>query len=169
MILSTKGNSPMSTIDAKSDHAQIILNPFFIYFLMAACAVLLQRLLPLPAVLSGPVPRTIVALIMIINLVIGLAAARGMLTARTSLNPHRPTTALVLSGPFRFTRNPMYVGLTVFYIGLMLVFELTWGLILLPIVVWLITIWVIVPEEKYLEQKFGSDYLDYKSRVRRWV
>jgi protein-S-isoprenylcysteine O-methyltransferase Ste14 len=111
----------------------------------------------------------IVAAIMVINLVIGLAAARGMLSARTSLNPHHPTTALVLSGPFRFTRNPLYLGLTVFYAGLMLVFELTWGLLFLPIVVWLITIWVIVPEEKYLEQKFGTEYLNYKSRVRRWI
>ena len=159
----------MNTMNAKSDHAQIILNPFFVYFLMALCAILLQRFLPLPEVPLGQIPRTIVAVVMLANLGIGLAAARGMLTARTSLNPHRPTTALVLSGPFGFTRNPMYVGLTVFYMGLMLVFGLTWGLILLPAVIWLITIWVIVPEEKYLEQKFGADYLNYKSRVRRWV
>lgn len=156
-------------MESKSDHPQIVLNPFFIYILMGLCAVLLQKLLPLPGVLTGAIPRTIVAATMVINLIIGLAAARGMLTAKTSLNPHRPTTALVLSGPFRFTRNPLYLGLTVFYAGLMLVFELTWGLLLLPIVVWLITIWVIVPEEKYLEQKFGADYLDYKARVRRWM
>jgi len=154
---------------SKSNHAQIILNPFLIYFLLAFVAVLLQRFYPLPAILTGQVPRMLVAAIMVINLVIGLAAARGMLTARTSLNPQRPTTALVLSGPFRFTRNPLYLGLTVFYAGLMLVFELTWGLLFLPIVVWLITVWVIVPEEKYLEQKFGTEYLHYKSRVRRWI
>ena len=156
-------------MNAKSDHAQIILNPFFIYFLLALFAVLLQRFYPLPVVLTGAIPRMIVAAIMVSNLLIGLAAARGMLTAKTSLNPHRPTTALVLSGPFRFTRNPLYLGLTVFYAGLMLVFELTWGLLLLPIVIWLITTWVIVPEEKYLEQKFGMEYLNYKSRVRRWI
>ena len=154
---------------SKSDHAQIILNPFLIYFLLAFVAVLLQRFYPLPAILTGQVPRMLVAAIMVINLVIGLAAARGMLTAKTSLNPQRPTTALVLSGPFRFTRNPLYLGLTIFYAGLMLVFELTWGLLFLPIVVWLITVWVIVPEEKYLEQKFGTEYLHYKSRVRRWI
>src|SRR5215216_1451530 len=156
-------------MNSKSDHAQIILNPFVIYFLLAFVAVLLQRFYPLPAILTSQVPRMLVAAIMVINLVIGLAAARGMLTAKTSLNPQRPTTALVLSGPFRFTRNPLYLGLTVFYAGLMLVFELTWGLLFLPIVVWLITVWVIVPEEKYLEQKFGTEYLHYKSRVRRWI
>lgn len=156
-------------MNSQNDHAQIVLNPFLIYFLLALCAVLLQRFLPLPAVLTGQAPRVIVAAIMLINLMIGLAAARGMLTARTSLNPNRPTTSLVLSGPFRFTRNPLYLGLTVFYAGLMLVFELTWGLLFLPIVVWLITAWVIVPEEKYLEQKFGREYLNYKSRVRRWI
>lgn len=156
-------------MNTKSEHAQIVLNPFLIYFLLALFAILLQRFLPLPAILIGTIPRTIVAAIMLINLAIGLTAARGMLTAKTSLNPHRPTTALVLSGPFRFTRNPLYLGLTVFYTGLMLVFELTWGLLFLPIIVWLITIWVIVPEEEYLEQKFGTDYLNYKSRVRRWI
>jgi protein-S-isoprenylcysteine O-methyltransferase Ste14 len=165
-VLSTRGDDQMNS---KNDHAQIVLNPFLVYFLLALCAVLLQRFYPLPAVLPGQVPRMIVAAIMSINLMIGLAAVRSMLTARTSLNPHRPTTALILSGPFRFTRNPLYLGLTVFYVGLMLVFELTWGLLLLPFVIWLITIWVIVPEEKYLEQKFGADYLDYKSRVRRWI
>lgn len=156
-------------MDSKSDHAQIVLNPFLVYFLLASVAILLQRLFPLPAILTGQGSRIAVAVVMLINLIIGLAAARGMLAARTSLNPHRPTTALVLSGPFRFTRNPLYLGLTVFYAGLMLVFELTWGLLLLPVVVWLVTIWVIVPEEKYLEQKFGAAYLDYKSKVRRWI
>jgi protein-S-isoprenylcysteine O-methyltransferase Ste14 len=155
--------------DFKNDHAQIVLNPFFIYILLGITAVFLQRLLPLPAVLTGEIPRTIVAALMLANLLIGLAASRRMLSAKTSLNPHRPTTALVLSGPFRFTRNPLYLGLTVFYAGLMLVFQLTWGLILLPVVIWLITTWVIVPEETYLEGKFGREYLDYKSRVRRWI
>ena len=154
---------------SQNDHAQVVLNPFFVYFLLALCAVLLQIFSPLPAVLTGQVPRIIVSAIMLINLAIGLAAARGMLTAKTSLNPNRPTTALVLSGPFRFTRNPLYLGLTVFYAGLMVVFELTWGLLFLPIVIWLITVWVIVPEEKYLEQKFGAEYLNYKTRVRRWI
>lgn len=156
-------------MNSKSDHAQIVLNPFFVYFLFALCAVLLQRFYPLPAIFTGQLPRVIVAMIMVINLIIGLTAARGMLTAKTSLNPNRPTTALVLSGPFRFTRNPLYLGLTAYYAGLMIIFELTWGLLLLPIVIWLITAWVIVPEEKYLEQKFGTEYLNYKSRVRRWI
>ena len=156
-------------IDTKSDHAHIILNPFLIYILLGLLAALLQKLLPLPSILTGTIPRMIVAAVMLINLIIGLAASRRMLAAKTSLNPHRPTTALVLSGPFRFTRNPLYLGLTVFYAGLMLVFDLMWGLILLPVVIWLITSWVIVPEERYLEQKFGTEYLAYKSRVRRWI
>jgi protein-S-isoprenylcysteine O-methyltransferase Ste14 len=156
-------------VDTKSDHAQIVLNPFSIYILMGLAAMLLQKLLPLPSVLTGTIPRLIVAAIMLLNLIIGLAASKRMLAAKTSLNPHRPTTALVLSGPFRFTRNPLYLGLTAFYTGLMLVFELTWGLLLLPVVIWLITVWVILPEERYLEEKFGTEYINYKSRVRRWI
>jgi protein-S-isoprenylcysteine O-methyltransferase Ste14 len=106
---------------------------------------------------------------MIINLVIGLPAVRGMLTAKTSLNPQQPTTALVLHGSYRISRNPMYFGLTLLYAGLAIFFQTAWGLVLLPVVIWLITIWVIVPEEKYLEQKFGADYFNYKATVRRWI
>ena len=155
-------------MNSKSDHAQLILNPFFIYIALGVCAALLQRLLPLSP-LTGSTARSIGAMIMIVNLIIGLLAVRFMLAAKTSPNPYRPTNALVLSGPYRFSRNPMYVGLTLLYAGLMIFFELTWGLLLLPVVIWLITIWVVVPEERYLEQKVGTEYLNYRSRVRRWI
>lgn len=152
----------------KTEHAQIVVNPFLIYILMALCAIVLQRFVPLPFITQSNA-RILGAIVMIINLVIGLPAVRDMLTAKTSLNPQRPTTALVLHGSYRISRNPMYFGLTLLYLGLAIFFQLAWGLVLLPVVVWLITIWVIVPEEKYLEQKFGAAYLNYKSTVRRWI
>jgi protein-S-isoprenylcysteine O-methyltransferase Ste14 len=155
-------------MNQKDDHAQITINPFLIYIFVALGAVLLQRFLPLPFIEQSDA-RIIGVMIMIINIIIGLPAARKMLSAKTSLNPHRPTTALVFSGPYRFSRNPMYIGLTLLYAGLMVFFQITWGLLLLPFVIWLITIWVIIPEEKYLETKFGNEYLNYKSSVRRWV
>ena len=155
-------------MNQKDDHAQITINPFLIYIFVALGAVLLQRFLPLPFI-EQSAARILGVMIMIINIIIGLPAARKMLSAKTSLNPHRPTTALVFSGPYRFSRNPMYIGLTLLYAGLMVFFQITWGLLLLPFVIWLITIWVIIPEEKYLETKFGNEYLNYKSSVRRWV
>ena len=100
---------------------------------------------------------------------LGFPALRGMLKASTSPNPHRPTTALVRDATYRITRNPMYLGMLISYAGLFIFFQNPWFVFFLPILVWLLTIWVIIPEERYLEQKFGAEYLDFKGRVRRWI
>ena len=89
--------------------------------------------------------------------------------ARTSVVPMRPTTALVTSGPYRFTRNPMYVGMAVLYLALALSLGVIWALALLPAVLYLVDRLVIVREEHYLETKFGENYREYKQRVRRWL
>jgi protein-S-isoprenylcysteine O-methyltransferase Ste14 len=153
---------------SQTDHAQVVVNPFLIYILLAFTAFFMQKFLPLPF-LEQTSARLIGLIIMIINLLFGLPALRGMFAVKTSPNPSRPTTSLVFSGPYRISRNPMYIGLTIFYAGIVIFFQLPWGLVLLPVVIWLITIWVIIPEEQYLEQKFGAEYLDYKSEVRRWI
>ena len=155
-------------MNQKNDHPQVVINPFLIYIIMGACAVIAQKYLPLPLV-SQPVARIIGVIIMLFNLLAGLPAVRGMLSAGTSLNPGRPSTTLILSGSYRFSRNPMYIGLTLLYAGLMVFFQNVWGIFLLPVVIRLITVWVIIPEEEYLEQKFGAEYLNYKSAVRRWI
>ncbi len=154
-------------MNSKNDHAQVI-NPFVIYMVLGVIAALLQRWLPLPALAPARAP-ILGTIIMVLSLAIGLPSVLNMLAAKTTPNPHRPTTALVFSGPYRFSRNPMYVGLTLLYVGLVIYFRVTWGLLLLPAIIWLVTIWVIVPEETYLEQKFGTAYLEYKSTVRRWI
>jgi protein-S-isoprenylcysteine O-methyltransferase Ste14 len=151
-----------------TDHAPVVLNPLLIYLGLFLLGALLQWILPLPFLAQAPA-RLIGLVVMLVNLAIGLPAVRAMLRARTSLNPARPVTSLVLSGPYRFTRNPMYLGLTLLFTGLAIIFRLPWALVLVPVVVWLITQWVIVPEERYLEGKFGSQYAEYKSRVRRWL
>jgi len=96
-------------------------------------------------------------------------AARTMKRAGTNILPTRPTLSIVTEGPFRFTRNPLYVTNALFYVGLTLVFNLVWPLVLL--IPMLVTIdWGIVRrEERYLEAKFGEAYLVYKARVRRWI
>lgn len=155
-------------MNQKDDHAQVVVNPFLIYVAFGLIAVLLQRTIPLP-LLSHPDIPLIGVIVMIVSFLSGLPAVLNMIAAKTTANPHRSTTRLVFSGPYRFSRNPMYIGLTLLYAGLMIYLRSVWGIILLPIVIWLITIWVIVPEEKYLAQKFGAEYLNYKSTVRRWI
>ena len=89
--------------------------------------------------------------------------------ARTSPIPVKPTTAIVETGPYRFTRNPMYVGLTLLYLGLTLWVGSLWPLLLLPVALFALQRFVIAREERYLEAKFGDQYLRYKARVRRWI
>lgn len=89
--------------------------------------------------------------------------------AGTSMVPMNPTTALVTSGPYRFTRNPMYLGMAFLYIAFAFAFGVIWALAVLPAVVVIVDRFVIAREEPYLERKFGQAYRDYKARVRRWL
>ena len=104
-------------MDSQNDHAHILVNPFPTYIGLGLCAAILQRFLPLPFIEQFSA-RVVGMMIMIANLPIGLTALRNMFTAKTSPNPYHSTTSLVLSGPYRFTRNPMYIGLTLLYAGL---------------------------------------------------
>ena len=96
----------------------------------------------------------------------------GMLTFRrhrTGILPFRPATTLVETGPYRFTRNPMYVGLTTAHVGGALALNVAWPLLLLPIALYLILRFVIRREEAYLAGVFGAEYEAFKQRVRRWI
>lgn len=152
----------------KTDHPSIVVNPFLIYGAYIVLAAALQRLVPLPFLAAATAHILGVALFFL-NFPAGATALRGMLQAKTSPNPHRPTTALLESGPYRFTRNPMYIGLTLGSLAVLIFFQISWGVILLPLLIWLITRWVIVPEERYLTQKFGVAYTQYQQQVRRWL
>jgi protein-S-isoprenylcysteine O-methyltransferase Ste14 len=80
-----------------------------------------------------------------------------------------PAATLVQHGPYRFSRNPMYVGLTLSYIGLALTLNTWWPLVLLPLVLLLLFRLVVQKEERHLSEKFGEAYEAYCRRVRRWV
>ena len=87
----------------------------------------------------------------------------------TSVLPFKPTAALVRTGPYRFTRNPMYLGMTLAHLGLALAMNTGWALLLLPVAVYLIVRLVIRVEEKYLGRVFGDEYAEFRRRVRRWI
>jgi protein-S-isoprenylcysteine O-methyltransferase Ste14 len=150
------------------DHAQVVVNPFVICAGTLVGAVLLQQLLPL-RFLPPTMARIVGGGVFVLGFVFGLPASRFMRQAKTTLNPGRSTTMLVTSGPFSLSRNPIYVALLLNYTGLAIFFGTLWGLLLLPAVVWMMNRWVIIPEEHYLEQKFGAAYTRYRASVRRWM
>ena len=106
--------------------------------------------------------------LMDISAIIALWATFSMRRARTSINPLLPTTFLVTSGPYRFSRNPLSVSLVVLYLGVSLIVDTLWPLLLLPPLLIVYHFGVIQREERYLERKFGDTYRNYRSAVRRW-
>jgi len=88
---------------------------------------------------------------------------------QTGLLPGQATHVLIEDGPFRVSRNPLYVGLLALYVGLALLAPTVWGLLLFPVAVLLIRWGAIRPEERYLHERFGAAYDDYTRRVRRWL
>lgn len=87
----------------------------------------------------------------------------------TNVRPSQPTAHIATTGPYRWTRNPMYLGMALIYAGLTIGFDGPVALALLPLVLITIQTQVIAREERYLEAKFGDDYRRYKAEVRRWL
>jgi protein-S-isoprenylcysteine O-methyltransferase Ste14 len=94
---------------------------------------------------------------------------RTMQAAGTNIDPTRPATAIVTSGPFRFTRNPLYLALTILYLGLTVALDTWWGVVVMVPLLIVMHRGVVLREERYLEVKFGESYRAYKARVRRWL
>lgn len=88
---------------------------------------------------------------------------------RTGIYPNQPATAIVRSGPYRFSRNPMYVALTMLHLGLVLLTNMLWPLLLLPLALMVLQKAVIQREEHYLREAFGAPYEQYCREVRRWL
>jgi protein-S-isoprenylcysteine O-methyltransferase Ste14 len=88
---------------------------------------------------------------------------------QTGLLPGQETSTMIERGPYRLSRNPLYVGLLALYLGLALLGPTFWGLVLLPAAVLLVLWGAILPEERFLQARFGAAYDDYRRRVRRWL
>lgn len=108
-----------------------------------------------------------IALMSILGL--GLPAVIRFRRSGQNENPFKPTPSIVETGPFRFTRNPMYVQMLLFCAGVAVMLQNAWIALLIPVAAWVLQRWAIRPEEAYLEGKFGEAYLAYKRRVRRWL
>lgn len=93
----------------------------------------------------------------------------GFLRKRTTIIPNRPAAALVTSGVYRLTRNPMYVSLVLLYLAVTLALDSWWPLFFLPLVVIAVDRLVIRREERYLAHAFPGEYDEYRRRVRRWI
>ena len=142
--------------------------PPVIYGSAALVAWGLERVAPLPMALPEPA-RWAGWGVVAAGLLIAGAAELSFLRAGTATLPTSPTTAIVATGVYRFTRNPMYLAMTLALFGLGLALASPWFWLVAPAAVRLVTLVAIEREEAYLARKFGAAYLDYKARVRRWL
>src|SRR5689334_261535 len=110
--------------------------PPFLYVALFLLGLLMNRLVPLPP-LPRALSRTLSAFLLVPGLSLVFWSLWLFLRARTSPLPMRPATTLVRSGPYRWTRNPMYLGMLLLYLGVALLFDVTWALLLVPAVVFL--------------------------------
>ena len=109
------------------------------------------------------------AVLIAFGLVLSSAVVLTFRRAATPVSPRKKTMRLVCGGPYRYTRNPDYIGQLALYIGIALALNSLWLLIWFPLLVALIHWGVALREERYLESKFGQEYREYKARVRRWL
>ncbi len=134
---------------------------------MFGAAWLLHMLAPMRlAAISLEIPGYVV---LGLGAFVALWAFNTLRGAETTANPYKPTGALVISGPFRFSRNPLYLAMTLLYLGLALFLNTLWPVVLSPILLTIMLFGVIFREERYLLLKFGTKYLKYKVAVRRWL
>ncbi len=150
------------------EHAPMRVPPPLVFLGHLIAALILNWLFPIPDP-WGSVFRLVGGAAVLAGLLLGATAVSRMLRAHTSPDPDRPTTALVTDGPYRFTRNPIYLGFLLVYLGFTLMAGSLWGLLLSPFLIWTVTSIIIHAEERYLRAAFPNEYEAYKARVRRWL
>ena len=159
-------------MDERKDAAAVRFFPPGIPLITILVGVGLSRVWPIDPGFLLPTPeRYWVCGLIIAGALLGLGTWSIVIFRKSgqSENPWKPTPEIMDRGPFRFTRNPMYLQLVLICIGVAVIRMDVWILILTPLCGWLLQRLAILPEEAYLERKFGDTYLEYKRRVRRWL
>ena len=153
---------------SSTNHAGVWIPPPVLYVLPLLLAGLLQSIVPFPSLPQG-IARGVAVLLGAIGMLLCIWSIGLFRRSKTSLVPVKPSAALVLSGPYQLTRNPMYLGLLCLYLAAAFWLNLIWALLLAPIVIAIVQRMVIEKEERYLERHFGEAYRQYKAQVRRWI
>lgn len=127
-----------------------------------------QRLLPLSIGMPFRIGLLIGSVLLIAAFALGLAALMELRRHRTTVEPGQRPTALVKSGIFAFSRNPIYVALLLLLLAIAVMADSVW-LLAAMVLLWILLTGVIRSEERILDQAFAEHYADYKRRVRRWL
>ena len=152
-----------------ADTVQVIIRPPLAWGLAVIAGFALNWLVPLPFLPAGLPAAWLGAMVFVLALALAVWAIVTITGAGSNVPTNRPTTRVAESGPYRFTRNPIYLGMFLGQIGLAIAFDTLWLLLMLVPFALVIRYGVVAREEAYLERKFGDVYRGYRSRVRRWL
>lgn len=158
------------TLSANETSSRFVWPPV-IFIAAASLAAILAWFTALPFVPVTLIwPARILAIVLLgVGLLIALAAEIQFKNAGTAVRPDKPTSTIVTTGVYRWSRNPMYLGMSLCMAALALGLNSIWFLVMLVGAVFAVTKLAIEREEAYLERKFGERYTSYKSTVRRWL
>jgi len=156
-------------MDDTADTAQVIIRPPLAWGLAVIAGLALNWLVPLPFLPADLPAGWLGAMVFVLALALLAWAIVTVTRAGSNVPTYLPTIGIVESGPYRFTRNPIYLGMFLGLIGLATAFDNLWLLMVLVPFALVIRYGVVAREEAYLERKFGDLYRGYRLRVRRWL
>ena len=145
-----------------------LVRPPIMYGAAIATGLVLELGLPAPF-LPGLLAGVLGTLLVFIALATFFCSVRAFEAAGTPVPGNLPSTAMVRSGPYRFSRNPIYLAFSIFHLGIACWANGAWLIATLGAATAVMGLVVIPREERYLEKRFGADYADYKRSVRRWL
>lgn len=153
----------------RNDSPCVIIPPPLIYGIFFLVGTTLEYVIPIPAFLPYMIARVVGWMLAIASLFFAIPGMQSFYAARTTIMPHKAASSLVTRGIFTITRNPLYVSLLFLYAGVGVHFNLWWPIILIPFLIAVMDRLVIAREEAYLTRRFGDEYQNYRTRVRRWL
>ena len=152
-----------------ADTANVIIRPPIAWTLAVLAALALQWLMPLPFMPAAVPAGWAGSAVFAIALALFAWAIATITRAGSNVPTNMPTITIVDTGPYRFTRNPIYLAMFLGLVGFAIAFDSSWLLVVLVPFALVIHYGVVAREEAYLERKFGHAYHRYRSHVRRWL
>ncbi len=153
-----------------NDNAGICIPPPLFFFACLGTGLLLEYFSPIHIVSISLFPRVIIGgTFILVSIYFALGGFIVLIGNKTTFDTAKSTVKIVQEGPYRFSRNPLYLSLLLLLFGISVLIVSFWLLCTLPILYILFLFKAVKPEENYLSKKFGEEYLAYSSKVRRWI
>jgi protein-S-isoprenylcysteine O-methyltransferase Ste14 len=154
------------------DHPRVMMAPMVLFGIAIVASALFELVVPLALMPAPGLQRPwswLGVLLFAGGYWLALAGRREFIRAKTNVFPHLPALNLVTTGPYRISRNPMYLGLIAGLLGISVAFSLEMGLVVLAGLALALHFGVVLREERYLTRKFGAPYEAFLRRTRRWL